>query len=121
MATQLTGRAEIFLNGSVVRAIGGAKLTLGGEVRETVQGAFGPAGYKVSGVNPGAVEWEEAHGVDTDLSALDAAGVTVQFHTDTGSVFLVNNAVRIGDPLEIDGENGTIPVRFEGDPAVQVS
>ena len=121
MATQLTGRAEIYLNGAKTRAISGAKLTIGGEIRETQPGAFQVAGYRVTGFAPGAVEWEEAHAADTDLAALDAVGVTVQFHADTGGIWLVNNATRVGDPLEIDGESGTISVRFEGDPAEQVA
>jgi hypothetical protein len=37
--------------------------------------------------------------------------------TDTGSVFLVTQATRVGDPPELDAGAGTISVSLEGQPA----
>ena len=112
---QLTGRGEFFINSIKMATIAGGSVDAGGEVRETVRGQFGPLGYKVVDVAPGAVEIEIAHSADVDIrNDLDVTDATVIGIMDTGTTFLIVNATRVGDPLTLNVESGTISARYEG-------
>ena len=111
---QVLGRADFFVNMDKQPTISGGTIELGGEVRETVRGQFGPLGYKVVDVAPGAAEIEVAVRSDTDFADLDVTEATVVIITDTGNTFLIINATRVGDPLQVNVESGTVSVRYEG-------
>ena len=114
---QLTGRAEVFINNIKMGTTEGPTVMFGGEVRETVKGQFKPQGYKVTDVAPGGASMVIAHGPSVDVSDFDVTDATLMLVTDTGSVFLVTQATRVGDPPELDAGAGTISVSLEGQPA----
>ena len=111
---QVLGRAEYFVNSIKMGTIAGGTIDVGGEVRETVRGQFGPLGYKVTDVAPGAAEFEVASTSDLDLADLDVTEATVVIITDTGDTYLIVNATRVGDPLSVAVDAGTISVRLAG-------
>ena len=111
---QVLGRGELFINGTKVANVEGGTVDRGGEVRETVQGQFEPIGYKVTAVAPGAVEADIAVTADLSLADLDVTEATVLYVTDIGKAFLITNANRIGDPLSVNVDEGTVSVRYEG-------
>ena len=120
MATQITGRADVFIDANKMGTVAGGTIKYGGEVRESVQGQFNLLGYKVTGVNPGGVDIEIAHTANLDTDDFDVTGAVLTIITDTGAVFLVNNATRVGDPPELNVDAGTITVTIEGDASIEI-
>lgn len=116
---QLTGRAEFFINGTKMGTVAGGTLKYGGEVRESVNGQFDLLGFKVTGFAPGGATLEIAHKAGLKARDFDVTDATIMIALDSGPVFLVNNASRIGDPPEIDFESSTISLDFEGEAAVE--
>ena len=117
---QVLGRGRLFLDGDLLATVEGGTIDTGGEVRETVQGQFGPLGYKVTSVAPGAVEADVAVTADLKISGLDLVGATVLYVSDIGKAFLIVQANRVGDPLQVNVDDGTVSVRYEGQVSTEI-
>lgn len=111
---KITGSLQVFVNNDKVAQVAGSgELQIGGEQRETVLGASGPLGHRVTGNLPGAIDFEAVHFSQMDVDALNnLEEATVVVQADTGDRWLLSGAKRVGDPITI-GSNGTIAVRIE--------
>ncbi len=116
--TQLTGRAEFFIDSVKMGTVAGGTIKHGGEVREIVQGQFKPLGYKVTGVAPGGVELEIADQAGLKVSSFDITDGTVMVSVDTGGIYVITEATRTGDPPELNVDSGTWSVTIEGQVAL---
>lgn len=114
--SQITGIVYVHVNGKLQRSKEGASLKLGGSARTW------HSGHKVYGytekINPSEVDFTICHVADDDIVALnETVDATLRFETDTGKVFLINNAGNDGEGTLTGGE-GDFTVKFFGDPAV---
>lgn len=108
----VTGRVFIKVNGTLQRSKPGAKFHLGGLSREVVEGDDGVHGFKESTKAP-MMEFTLSHMSDTDLAEInDWTDVTATYEADSGKRYVMRNAWRDGDPVEI--ENGEIKVTLKG-------
>lgn len=119
MAAPQVGVISVRVNGDVVRLRGNVTYSLGGLVREAVEGPVGLAAFKVMGVAP-FVEVESVDASDVDLAALQdmqAATVTVQLRN--AKTIVLNDASVVG-AIEVSSEDGGFSVRFVGSSAKEI-
>jgi hypothetical protein len=117
---QRTGKAWIYINGTLYETASGAKLkSFLGLSREAVTGAE-VYGYTEKTVAPG-IDGELIHGGTLRLEDLrNVTDATITFKCDTGVTYVLRNAwvKEVGD---LDSSQGTISVSFEGKKAEEVS
>lgn len=107
----LTGRAFITIGGRRLASKEGAKIDIGAMERTAVILDSGVGGYTEKLTVP-YVECTVAHDASTSLAEFgDMVNVGVNFDTDTGRSFVLNNAWRAG---KIEMTNGDVSLRFEG-------
>lgn len=112
---QVTGVVYIKVDGELLRSKEGAKINLGGKER-TMQTGHSVYGYSEK-VVPSMVEFTLAHTAADDLLDIqDKVDSTLEFETDTGITYIVNNAV-CTKPAELTGGEGDVSLEFSGDPA----
>ena len=111
---QITGRAFIKSNGTLLRSMAGAKLRLGNIERSTVKADTGVVGYTEAPGEPG-VDCTLSHAADTSMEALAAIkDASITFETDTGKTYILRNAW-LANGLELTAnENGDLPLVFNG-------
>lgn len=120
-ANQRLGKAFIRVDGALLESMPGAKIDLGGEVREPVVGSNAVLGY-ASKFKEATLECEISLGPNTNLDALRAiADSTITFECDTGQTWLIRNAWLAEPPVLSEGEGGKVPLKFVGPPAVSTS
>lgn len=116
---QLTGRVTITVNGIARESNKGAKLDPGGITRSS-QTSDQNVNHSEA-LRPAKVECEFPWTAGLSLTELnDIKDATVQFQADTGKSWVINNAFRSGELTGTSGDNGNVPVVFEGDPAVEI-
>lgn len=119
MAAPQVGVISVRVNGEVLRLRGNVVYSLGGLVREAVEGPIGLAAFKVSGMAP-FVEIETVDASDVDLAALQeiaAATITVQLRN--AKTIVLNDASVVG-LLEVSSEDGGFTIRFVGSSAKEL-
>lgn len=117
---QVTGRVNITINGQLYESNNGAKLDPGGTTR-TSQTSDQSINH-VEKLRPSKITAEFPWTKGLSLVALnDVSDATLQFIGDTGDVYVVNNGFRTGELVGTAGDNGNVPVEFEGDPATEVT
>lgn len=117
---QLLGLAYIKVDGSLLRSNTGAKLDLGGVMREAVVGNQ-VHGYAEK-LKQAAVECEISLARGDSLETIrNIADATITFECDTGQVYVVAHAFLTEPPVITEGEGGKIALKFEGQPAQQQS
>jgi len=112
MATQVTGIAEIRIDGNVIRALTGATLTLDGNTKEGVYAG----GEWLQKSEPKAAEMEckVAHTKDQSIRELaDIDNALVIFTTDTDVVFHIRGAWTM-EPPQLDSGSGEISLKMSG-------
>ena len=120
MPNQITGRVRVSTSGNLLRSKSGAKLSLGGVERPSVEGDSGPLGFTEKTMVP-FVECVIAHTSDTDLEELKSmTDETVTFETDTGVTYVLRNAW-IENVIELAGGDGEVSLKFSGMSAEKVS
>jgi len=118
---QKLGKAYIKMDGALLESLPGAKLDLGGTVREPVIGNNQVLGYSEK-VKEATLECEIVVGTLTKLEDFRlATNATITFESDTGQVWAIRNAWLVEPPVITDGEGGKVPLKFAGPPADQVS
>lgn len=111
------GRVFIKLDGELLSSMPGAKLDMGGIVREPVVGSAGVYGYAEK-LKEATVECEISFNGNTDVKKIhDATDVTITFECDNGKVFIVRNAFSLEPPTLSEGEGGKVALKFAGQPA----
>lgn len=114
---QLLGRAFIKTNGELLRSNDGAKVDLGGAVRNPVVGSHSVHGFAEK-VKEATVECEINLAVGDTLEGLrNITDATITFECDTGQRYIVRQAFLTEPPVITEGEGGKIPLKFAGQPA----
>ena len=107
---QLTGKATIRVDGSILAAEDGATLNPGGANR-TPESHGGEAHYVEQEVPP-TLEVSILHGADTDIIALSAiTEATVMFECDTGQTFILRGAFTT-EPVTLDASAGKAALKM---------
>jgi len=116
---QRLGKAYIKVDGDLLETMPGAKIDIGGVVRNPVVGSHGLLGYAEQ-AKEATVECEISIGPNTSLAKLAAIkDTTVMFECDTGQVFVIRNAFLVEPPVVTEGEGGKVPLKFAGPEAVE--
>lgn len=117
---QLLGRAFIKVDGALLRSNAGAKIDLGGFVREPVIGNQ-VHGYAEK-VKEASVECEVSLAVGDSLETTrNITDATITFECDTGQVYVVKHAFLMEPPIITEGEGGKIALKFAGEPAEEMN
>ena len=116
---QLTGRAQITVNGVTFNSKKGASFDPGGVTRKT-QTSDSRSDYTEE-LRPAMVKCEVQWGGDISVTELnDIKDATVQFAADTGALFVLSNAWRV-DALEAKAaDDGGIPLEFHANDSEEV-
>lgn len=119
MAAPQVGVVSVRINGDVLRLRGNVTYSLGGLVREPVEGPLGLSAFKVSGMAP-FVEVETVDAEDVDLAALqEIANATITAQLRNGKTIVCNDSSVVG-LLEVSSEDGGFTVRFVGSSAKEI-
>lgn len=119
MATPQNGVVAVRVNGDPIRIKGTVTYSLGGKVREAVEGPTGLAGFAVKGM-AAFVEVTSIDAEDVDLASLQgltAQTVTVQL--ENSKTIVLNDASVVG-LIEATTDEGEFTVRFVGATAKEV-
>lgn len=116
MSTAIAGSLSATIDGKsyAVAGEGTYQVSAGGK-RETLMGQDGYHGFSEM-PQPGKMSWKGRDASNVSISALSAAaGITVVQSLANGKTIIGRNMVRIGDkPIEVNTEDGTFAVEFEG-------
>lgn len=117
---QLNGRVRIALNGQIYNSKPGAKCDPGGVTNMSVTGDVSVD--RVEKLRPAKIECEFhwSRGV-SPVALNDVKNATIQFITDTGASYILNDGFRSGDLMATAGESGGIPMVFEGESISEVA
>ena len=116
-SNQRLGKALIKVDGQLLESRPGAKLDIGGVVRDPVVGANSVHGFAEK-IKEAVVECEISMGPETNIGAMAGwSDVTVVFECDTGQVYTVRNAWLTEPPVVTAEEGGKVPLKFAGPPA----
>jgi hypothetical protein len=115
--SKLLGAADVEFDGAVLRSEqGGATLTLGGQIGNTVMGPKGVNGhYFATEASRCEATVSLAQG-DSVANYLGKEG-TIVFRADTGQRYIITNAVIVENPSVKSNAGGNVNLVFEGDPA----
>ncbi len=117
---QLLGRAFIKLDGDLLRSNDGAKIDLGGAVRDPVVGSHTVHGYAEK-IKEATVECEISLAKGDSLEPLrNTTDATITFECDSGQTYIVREAFLMEPPVVSEGDGGKIPLKFAGQPAEEV-
>lgn len=115
---QLLGRAYIKVDGALLRSNNGAKIDLGGVVRDPVVGNQ-VHGYAEK-VKEATVECEISLGKGDSMESIrNISDASITFECDTGQTYLVRHAFLTDTPVITEGEGGKIALKFAGQPALE--
>jgi len=113
-------KAYIKVDGALLSTMPGAKLDLGGTMREPVIGDNKVHGYKAT-IKPATLECELSLGQGYSLAQLqNITDATVTYEADTGQTYVVRHAF-VTDTLSVQaGDGGKVALKFSGDPAEEM-
>lgn len=117
---QLLGRAFLKVDNLLLRSNQGAKIDIGGFVREPV------VGNQVHGfsekVKESSIECEVSLARGDSLETLrNITDATITFECDTGQTYVVRHAFITDTPVITEGEGGKIGLKFAGEPAEEMN
>lgn len=111
---RLAGVASVTINGVSYHISGEGTYRPSGSSRESLVGQDGYHGYKEM-PQPGMIKWRGRDSNNLLVSALnEMANASVVLVPATGKSVIGRNMTRVGDPLEVNTEDGTFEVTFEG-------
>ena len=109
---QVTGRAKIRVDGTLLETMPGATLDIGGIRRKTVVGAIKVIGYQEEPA-PAVLDCRIAHQKKVSVTALGALNdTTITFETDTGKLYMLRHAFSTDTP-KVDSGSGEVTLKFE--------
>lgn len=111
---RLAGVATIAIDGVPYHVSGEGTYRPSGSSRESLIGQDGYHGYKEMPA-AGSIKWKGRDSSGLVVAALNEANnATVTLVLANGKVVTGRNMARVGDPLEVNSEDATFDVSFEG-------
>jgi Phage tail tube protein len=102
------------IDGTNYRVSGEGKYRVSSDKRESLPGQDGIHGFS-SRPQPGMMGWKGRDSSDPIITALsNMTSGTVQFELANGKLIIGRGMWRVGDPIEVNTEDGTFDVEFEG-------
>lgn len=111
---RLAGTASVTIDGQSYTIVGDGTYRLSSVHRETLKGQSGVEGYSEM-AEEGKISWKGRDGYNVDIAALNAAtNATVVLSPANGKSIIGRNMWRTGDPIEINTEDGSFTIEFDG-------
>lgn len=111
---RLAGTAFVTIDGKNYAIVGEGSYRTNTSTRETLKGQDGVHGYKEM-PEPGMISWKGRDSAAVSIQALnDAVDATVVLELANGKSIIGRNMWRAGDPIEVNSEEGTFELKFEG-------
>jgi hypothetical protein len=112
---QLTGRADIYLNGAYAESTqdGSTISTLSGLENTPVVNSRGQVSGFTSKATPAQIKANFTHGPDFDIAQYMGNNVSIDFVCDNGPTYQMASAVFMKDD-GLDANKGTVPITFTG-------
>lgn len=111
---RLAGAATITIDGVPYHVSGEGTYRISGSKRESLTGQDGYHGYSET-PQPGAINWKGRDSSNLVVKALNEANnATVTLVLANGKVVTGRNMARVGDPIQVNTEDATFDVAFEG-------
>lgn len=114
---QIQGRVTIKKDGVSLNSKNGASIALGGHPRTWVSNDQGGGGYKEGELMPCEITCTVLVDDTFRASGFDGTGLTLEWVSDNGLVFVSNEAF-LADTLSLS--DGECPVKYVGLPATQL-
>ncbi|MBV8970914.1 MAG: phage tail tube protein [Sphingomonadaceae bacterium] len=110
----LAGTAFVTIDGKSYSIVGEGTYRVSSETRESLLGQDGYHGYKAMPA-AGKISWKGRDSSGVSVAAIAAASnATVTLELANGKTIIGRNMVRVGDPIEVNTEDATFTVDFEG-------
>lgn len=110
----LAGTAFVTVDGVPYSIVGQGTYRPSGVKRETLMGQSGVHGYSEM-PQPGKISWQGRDSGNLNIQALNqAVNVTVVLSLANGKTVIGRNMWRVGDLIEVNSEDATFNVEFEG-------
>lgn len=110
----LAGVASVTIDGRAFSIVGEGTYRPSTSTRESLNGQDGVHGYKEM-PQPGRISWRGRDGSAVSIAALNSTvDATVVLSAATGKTVIGRNMWRVGEPIEVNTEEGTFEVSFEG-------
>lgn len=110
----LAGTASVTIDGAAYSIVGQGSYRPSTSKRETLMGQDGVHGYSEM-PQPGKISWQGRDMGTLSIAALNqAANVAVVLTLANGKTVIGRNMWRVGDPIEVNSEDATFSVEFEG-------
>lgn len=111
---RLAGTASVTIDGKAFSISGEGTYRPNTNSRETLSGMDGIHGYSEKPM-PGKISWKGRDGSAVAIQALtNATNATVVLSLANGKIIIGRNMWRVGDPIEVNTEDATFTVEFEG-------
>jgi hypothetical protein len=113
---QLTGRADIYVNGFYAETTqeGSSISTLGGVERTLVVNSRGNTAGFIEKSTPAQIKAVFTHGPGFDIEVYKQGGITIDFLCDNGPQYQMADATYLKDD-GLDPSKGTVTITFGGD------
>jgi len=113
---QLTGKADIYINGAwAATSQEGASLAgMAGVENTLVLNSRGQTGGFTSKAVPSTIKANFLHGGDFDISALKGSGLSVVFACDNGKTYQIADATFL-KAEDLDANKGMVAISYGGD------
>lgn len=117
---RLAGVASVTIDGTPYSIVGEGTYRPHGAKRETLTGQDGVHGYSEMPI-AGTIRWRGRDSGSMSITALsNAANVTVVLALANGKTVIGRNMWRVGEgPIEVNTEEGSFEVAFEGPEVVE--
>lgn len=113
-SNRLAGVMSATIDGRAYSVSGEGAYTVSSVKRETLMGQDGFHGYSEMPA-PGKMSWKGRDGNAVAIKALnEASDATVVFSLANGKVVVGRNMARVGEPIEVNTEDASFAVDFEG-------
>jgi len=113
-SNRLAGVAYVTVNGASYSISGEGTYRVSGSNRESLTGQDGYHGYSEKPM-PGKISWKGRDSNKVTIGALnESANATVVLELANGKTVIGRNMARTGEPLEVNTEDATFTVEFEG-------
>ena len=110
---RLAGTAYITVDGNSFSIAGEGTYRPSAPSRETVKGQDAVHGYKEM-PEAGRISWRGRVTAGVPVSVLDLTDCTVVLVSAAGATVIGQNMFRVGEPIEVNTEEGTFEAAFEG-------
>lgn len=111
---RLAGTMSATVDGKTYNIVGEGTYAVSDVSRQTLKGQNGVHGYSEV-EEPGKMSWKGRDASDVSIAALNSAtNATVVFVLANGKTIIGRNMWRVGDLIEVNTEDASFSVDFEG-------